>query len=363
MQLSRSRPRQIGTVPTPAPEGPIVSSRLAIASAAALLAATLTAAPLPPVSSPRTAQSDLDAFMQKVLARRDENWKKLQQYILDEEERIEVRGPSNLPVWGEKREYAWFIQDGFFVRSPVKADGVDVPEEDRRKYEASFLRRMKERDKQRIERLKNAPEGTEPAARSDPGAPGERVVLDSPKDVEAFLTQTRQPVFIDSAYFLRFKFEEGKYALVGREKVQDTEALRIEYYPARLFSHEQDAQKKRNEQKKPNRGEDMEAAMERLMNKVALVTIWVEPKSHQIVKYTFDNVNFDFLPAAWLVRINDLKASMTMSQPFKDVWLPKDVDMYFGAMVAVGSFNVRYHIDYKDYREAKTSGRIKGGKQ
>ena len=41
-----------------------------------------------------------------------------------------------------------------------------------------------------------------------------------------------------------------------------------------------------------------------MMNKVSLVTIWVEPKSHQIVKYTFDNVNFDFLPAAWLLRLD-----------------------------------------------------------
>ena len=32
------------------------------------------------------AESDLDAFMQQVLAHRDDNWKKLQQYILDERE-------------------------------------------------------------------------------------------------------------------------------------------------------------------------------------------------------------------------------------------------------------------------------------
>ena len=31
-----------------------------------------------------TAQSDLDAFMERVLARRDDNWKKLQQYVLEE---------------------------------------------------------------------------------------------------------------------------------------------------------------------------------------------------------------------------------------------------------------------------------------
>ena len=57
---------------------------------------------------PRTAaaQSDLDAFMQRVLARRDDNWKKLQQYILDERDEIQVRGGSAVPVWGEVREYS-----------------------------------------------------------------------------------------------------------------------------------------------------------------------------------------------------------------------------------------------------------------
>ena len=30
------------------------------------------------------------------------------------------------------------------------------------------------------------------------------------------------------------------------------------------------------------------------MNKVALITLWVEPSTHQIVKYTFDNVDFEF---------------------------------------------------------------------
>ena len=32
------------------------------------------------------------------------------------------------------------------------------------------------------------------------------------------------------------------------------------------------------------------------MNKTALVTLWVDPAEHQIVKYTFDNVWLDFLP-------------------------------------------------------------------
>ena len=41
------------------------------------------------------------------------------------------------------------------------------------------------------------------------------------------------------------------------------------------------------------------------MNKTALVTLWVDPSNHQIVKYTFDNVWLDFLPGAWLVRVDE----------------------------------------------------------
>ena len=54
--------------------------------------------------------------MRQVLVRRDDNWKKLQQYVLDEQERAEVRGPGETLVWGEKREYTWYLRDGYFVR-------------------------------------------------------------------------------------------------------------------------------------------------------------------------------------------------------------------------------------------------------
>ena len=73
---------------------------------------------------PAGAQSDLDAFMEKVLARRDDNWKKLQQYVLEEKEAFDLTGPGRFPLWGMRREYTWFIRDGIFVRSPTRADGV-----------------------------------------------------------------------------------------------------------------------------------------------------------------------------------------------------------------------------------------------
>src|SRR4030095_9409643 len=100
------------------------------------------------------AQSDLDAFMEKVLARRDDNWKKLQQYVLEEKEAFDITGPGRFPLWGMRREYSWFIRDGIFVRSPVSADGVKLSEADRRKAEEQWLRRQKNRE----EREKRHPE-------------------------------------------------------------------------------------------------------------------------------------------------------------------------------------------------------------
>ena len=294
-------------------------------------------------------RSDLDEFMARVLAARDENWKKLQQYLLDERERVSLTGPGGVPLWGDERIYTWYIRDGFFVRSPVTANGVTISETERRKYEDAFLLRAQRRE-----------QGSLP-----PGA-GESPVTESPGeepplDISGVLAQTRRPQFIDNAYFLRFKFESGKYAFVGRETLDGTDVLRIEYYPARLFSREQDAAAKRAAEKRTDRKEDVEATMERLMNKVALVTLWVAPDTHQIVKYTFDNVNFDFLPIPSLLRVTGATATMVMGQPFTDqrgVWLPRSIEIYFGGLVAVGTVDVRYHVDYLNHREATTSGRL-----
>ena len=291
------------------------------------------------------AQTDLDAFMRQVLAKRDDNWKKLQQYVLDERETIDLRGPSRVPLWGERRDYTWYIRDGFFVRSPLKFNGVDISEGERRKFEGDYLAQVRRRD-QRRGRGSDSPD---PSDRRDPVDPGAA-------DVGGLLKQTRQPGFISSAYFLRFKFEEGKYALVGHETLDNRDVLKIEYYPAKLFGGTD-----RRRRKDGTRDEDRayDAEFQRMMNKVSLVTIWVEPKSQQIVKYTFNNLPFEFLPGQWLVHVDDLRATMTMSQPFPDVWLPRDLEFAFGISLAVGQVDMRYALEYHDYRRADVTANVK----
>jgi hypothetical protein len=325
------------------------------------------------------AQSDLDAFMRDVLAERDSNWKKLQQYVLDEHEQIEMRGPSGTPLWGERRDYTWYIRDGFFVRSPLRVNGAAVPEGDRLKYETDFLARAKRRDARQADTgdpASDAAAGGAPAnGRRADSAPADTAPADSapasgadaaPQNLDGLIRQSRQPQFISSAYFLRFRFDQGRYALVGRERFENRDVLRIEYYPDNLFT-EQRRRELRDElegdrRRPPPRDRDgqrqLDAELRRLMNKSSRVTLWIEQASHQIVKYTFDDLDWNFFPAQWLAQVDSVSASMTMGQPFEDVWLPRSLQMDVGLLLAFGNIDFRYILQYDEYRQPDVKSKV-----
>ena len=325
----------------------------------ALLCLGILASGLPASVS---AQSDLDAFMEKVLARRDDNWKKLQQYVLEEEEKFDLTGPGGFPLWGMRREYQWFIRQGIFVRSPVTADGVKLSEADRKKAEDQWLRRQRNREdneKRRAERRAKGEEVDKPNTAVVLG-PGGLTVHSSDDErtgppitnTDDMLKQVREPQFVSSAYFLKFRFEEGHYALAGREKIGDVQALKIEYYPAAgLF---------KDGRSKPDRKvKDADDRIEEKMNKASIVTLWIDPATHQILQYTFDDVDWDFFPGRSLVRIGDVTATMQMGQAFPNVWLPKSIEMHFEMMLAVGAVDATYRVDYLNYKEAAVTYKIK----
>jgi hypothetical protein len=316
----------------------------------AALFASLAAQSAPP--------SDLDALMERALAQRNENWKKLQQYVLDDREEVDVRTPTGAPLFGERRDYTWYIRDGYFVRSPVKANGVTIGERERREYEERWIKREKEREKRRA--------GNDGTEGQQPTAGGQ----DTPGEIGALLRQTIEPRFISAAYFLDFTFEPGNYFLAGRDTLEGRDVLRIEYYPTKLFSHNHDDKTKagtpdddsRRRRRRKDR-DDEGNEIERKMDKVALVTLWVDPRSTQIVKYTFDNVGLDFLPGRWLVRIDEMRASMEMGQPFPDVWLPRRIEMRVALTFANGTYPLRYDLTFHDYRLANVTSKIKADRR
>ena len=119
------------------------------------------------------------------------------------------------------------------------------------------------------------------------------------------------------------------------------------------------AQGKQGEQAEKDKEQKLEERITRQMNKTALVTLWIEPASHQIVQYRFENLPLDFLPARSIVRVDGFGATMKMGQPFPGVWLPQDIDASGSFTLALGTCDAHYAVRYRNYREASVAVKIK----
>ncbi len=313
------------------------------------------------------AVTDLDRFMAQALQRRDVDRQALGDYVLDEVETFDVIGPGRVPYARLRREYSWFVQDGIHVRSPTRADGVPVSEADRRAYEQHWIQSEQNRRAYRTKRdEKRAQEGKAPAA----GVPS-----------------VNEPRFVSESYFMDFRFEPGNYYLAGKEMVDGHEVLKVDYLPTKLFDDHvsetdrearaaagkdpddkaiadakekpKSAAQQERERKQHEREQKLDAQIEYKMDKTSQITLWVDPATHQIVKYTFDNVWMDFLPAGWLVKIDDIKAQMEMGQPFAGVWLPKNLSIHAGLTAAIGSLEFQYGREFSNYRKADVTSKIR----
>src|SRR5207302_688704 len=201
-----------------------------------------------------------------------------------------------------------------------------------------------------------------------------------------------EPRFVSESYFMDFKFEPGNYYLAGKETLEGKELLKVDYLPTKMFDDEpsemdkeesaahkaeerktederrKDEDKKKDDDKKKDSKKDQQKAdkekkqdeeIDRKFDKTSQVTLWVDPQTQQIVKYTFDNVWLDFLPAGWLVKIDDLRASMQMGQPFPGVWLPHNMNIHAGLSFALGPLEMQYRREFSNYRKAEVTSKIR----
>jgi hypothetical protein len=160
--------------------------------------------------------------------------------------------------------------------------------------------------------------------------------------------------------------------------------VKIEYYPTRLFTEDEDREKKavtvtaggdvkvdtvdarqagKEKPRRPpkrDRGDDIESEIEAALNKVTMVTMWIDPAEYQIVRFAFDNADWGFLPGRAIVRVDQAKATMSMGRYFDNVWLPNEITFTFGATFAAGSYSFRYGREFYDYRKGEVSARIRG---
>ena len=242
------------------------------------------------------------------------------------------------------REYIWYRRDGVFVRSPVRIDGIAPSETDWRRYEANWL-------EAEAERARNARAASEDQCvqgdntRERPTGGGGTGEHDGPSDLAA--AADLRPRFLSESYWLDFEFEPGNYYFAGREQIAGREVLRIEYFPERLFD------RRGSDDAKCDRPAIVVPGAQEAFNRGALVTLWIDPTEQQIVRFTFDNVGFDFLPLRWLIRLNGLTASMTMGRPLNGIWLPERIEASGVMTMASGSTTVAYSRTFSGYREAR----------
>ena len=180
--------------------------------------------------------------------------------------------------------------------------------------------------------------------------PGRNTASATPLTEEG-VRQALEPGFISAAYFMRFKFDPGHYALAGRDQFEGRNVLKIEYYPTKLFDEG------RTRPNKELRKRDVE--IQTKMNKVALVTLWIDPAEHQILKYEFKNVDLDFLPGRWLLTSTAMNAAMEMGQPFPSVLAAAIAAHGVDLTLAMGEIDGRYAVDYYDYKLATVSTKVR----
>ncbi len=252
----------------------------------------------PSTEENQSTDSEVDLFMKKVLVKRENNWEDLRNYVFREVETLEVKGSEIAALAGFRREYLWIVRDGYLLRSPVQVNGVKVSEKRRRSEEEKWKR-------------------------------GKQL-----------------PDELSRSAFLEFPFEKGRYFFAGPTTFEDRPVVQIEYYPRKLFSKE---------------GKDEDERTRKILDnleKTTLVSLLVDPREHQIVRFTFENVGLDFLPYRWLIRVDNLKLSMTLDQPIiGDVWLPRSIGGSGRVTTAAGWVEIAYSRRFSDYR--KTDVKVK----
>ena len=262
----------------------------------------------PPTANP--IPNDLDEFMEKVMQKRQADAENLRDYVFSEREVLDVRDGSEIAALvSYRREYVWFVRDDYLVRSPVRIDGVKVSAEEQMKAEKEWVKKQQ---------------------------------------------QNRKANSLDRESFFGFKFAPGRYLYAGEQQFEGRKALVVEYYPQMNNEDKSNKGSKRNTKDKKGKND-----LDGLFEKSILVTMLISPEEYQILKITFDNVGLEFLPVRWLVRMNDLKASMIMDKPKGDIWLPREVSLYGSISTADMDLSINYSLEFHSYEKSDVKVKLR----
>jgi len=284
----------------------------------AILLVTNTAVSQSEQPSANPGMSDLDEFMAKVMRKRSAYAENLRDYIFSESESLEIKvGTKIAPQWSYRREYLWFVRDGYLVRSPVLVDGVRVSDKEKTAAEEEWINRQKG--------------------------------LNENNNKKGFDNKTLFGIenenSLDFQAFFGFEFEPGRYLYGGEQQFEGRKAVLVEYSP------------RTSDWKKGIKKDGASG----LFEKSFLVTMLINPEEHQILQITFDNVGLEFLPARWLVKMNDIKASMVIDKQKEDVWLPREITACGSVSTAATDLSINYSREFYEYAKSIVDTKIRFG--
>ena len=335
---------------------------------------------------------ELDALMERVLQRRDINWRELYDYVFSELESVQVDSSAGTPVAGYLREYHWFVREGYLLRSPVRLDGVEPSPEFRATYESKWFERERLTSVAPVDKVDaragsdgiNEDIGSNTDARQTRHLNGNVVTERQPQPRSELRLELGEPV--EREYFLGLNFEPGNYFFAGKEKLENRDVLRIEYYPSNMFASKNRPQfwERRDPMKpkpkaqrmplrhdgntlaplkeqtvEPDRVFGLDQDNSRRFNVTTMVTLWVDQAEEQIVKVSMENVSTEFLNISWLLRIEDVRASMTMGEPLEGVWLPQEIEIVGTGATAEDSYELVYRRVFFDYKRTDVEAKVR----
>ena len=265
--------------------------------------------------------NDIDRFMQRVLAQRDAApWRGLGDFVLRETYSFELVAPpdSRLSSFRRVRQYEWYVREGTAVRSPVRVDGVGIDDETRR-----------------------APMRRRGCATRSGGAPSYEpiVTMMARRAVGSRSRKTPSPASSPTSS----TSWSGRWS---RASTTSSAARPSRAARSCASSSTRPAPSGRRPASGINRG----------IVKTSMVTLWVDPEIHQIVKYAFENAGLDFLRFRWLLRADGLQAEMELA-PVRGVWMPARMTLSGRATTALGEYVAAFTQEFFDYRQAETGAR------
>ena len=58
------------------------------------------------------------------------------------------------------------------------------------------------------------------------------------------------------------------------------------------------------------------------------------------------------------MHVSDVKATMTVGQPFPEVFLPTGLEINVAMTMAIGQLDLHYALDYHDYRVPSVTSKV-----